>query len=235
MYLFILYSILAAQVIGLIVAVVMDKALDKSQKRLMFINSLLVITLILQNVLDSRFSKMENMVYPRIATGVLGYTIRPVILVVWIYLLRKNQKMLIPWVMIVINTLVHLTAFFTGFCFTIRPDNTFSRGPLGYTCHVISGLLLLYVFWLSADKYVDTTNESDGEKKTSYTSLADYKYGLEGLIPTMCVFLIIASVIMDTTEAYTRIGPVSFLTAAVVTSNLLYYIWLHRQISRKRI
>lgn len=226
-----MYFIIFTQVAILIFAVLFDSLINKKQKAIMMTNVLLVILLIIQNYFEYRFNVVSVNVTGRIITGIVGYSIRPVIIVMWIYLVRKNQKIIISWMLCIINFLIHLTALFSGVCFTITSENAFTRGPLGYTCHVVSGILLLYLFWLSADKYIDSTYEGNKDLEKKEDSLKSYKYGLEGLVPTLCVFLIIVAVIMDS-ELYVEDSPIVFLTAAVVSCSLFYYLWLHRQLVR---
>ena len=114
------------------------------------------------------------------------------------------------------------------------------RGPLGYSCHVISGVLLLYLFWLSTDTYIESVNFGiDKNKSASIPDVSNsvssinmrqelkkYGYGLEALIPTFCVLVIIVSVVLDS-KIYLADQPIAFLTMAIVSCNLFYYLWLH--------
>ena len=39
------------------------------------------------------------------------------------------------------NGLIYLTAIFSDISFTIDEKNMFRRGPLGFSCHIASGIL----------------------------------------------------------------------------------------------
>ncbi len=237
---YLIYFAVFMQLIGLTFAAIIDPYINKKHRTVILINCFLTLVLIIQNYLECSFGLVKSEYFYRLIVSILGYVIRPVIIVMWLYLIRKKQRLIMAWILIAINALIHLTALFTDVCFTISPDNSFQRGPLGYTCHVISGILLLYLFWLSSDMYIDSVNgkiESKGIN-TSNNSLSaagsnqlkkelmKYGYGLAGLIPTWCVIMIILSVVMDT-KIYSDYEPIVFLTVAIVSSNLFYYIWLH--------
>lgn len=95
----------------------------------------------------------------------------------------------------------------------ITEDNRFQRGPLGYTCHVVSGFMLFYLLWLTFRKY------GEGIR-------------WEALIPVFNAVVIIISVIVDSFVDYRRY-PMTFLTVAVVACSVFYYIWLHQQFVRE--
>ena len=233
-YVFVIYVIMAVLVGGLALIVLIDPRILKSYKRAVLVNVALVALLILQNYLDYRFSLNEEFYFARRITGIVGYSIRPAIIVMWLYFVRKEQRLIISWVLVAVNFLIHLTALFSKVCFTISEENHFQRGPLGYTCHIISAILLLYLFWLSADRYIDAAgkedegNEREGWKKEMRT----YRRALGGLVPVGCVLTIVASVFMDS-GLYFLGGGLTFLTIAIVFSNTLYFIWLHIVIAKE--
>ena len=245
-YLYITYFVVFLQLIGLTIAVIVDPYIIKKHRIVILINCALTLILIAQNYLDCTFSLDDTKVFPRLIVSILGYAIRPLILIMWLYLIRRDQKLIVAWILVILNAIVHMTAFFSGVCFTISSDNSFVRGPLGYTCHVISAVLLLYLYWLSADMYIENVNDQidEGAAKaasgiSSTTSnnqmkqdFMRYSYGLGALVPTVCVLIIVISVVMDS-----RIGgmyqPIAFLTIAITSCNLFYYIWLHFGFARK--
>lgn len=237
---YLIYFAVFLQLIGLTFAAFVDPYISKRHKTVILINCLLTFVLIMQNYMDCSFSLQPTMFFQRKVTGIIGYSIRPVILVMWLYLICKNQRLIFAWALVIINALVHLTALFSGVCFTITPENVFERGPLGYTCHMISAVLLVYLFWLSADMYVESVDRkitSKGNVQINDISqglssdqmkqeIMKYGYGIEGLLPVACVLIIIISVILDSKIVFDY-EPIVFLTIAIVSSNLFYYIWLH--------
>ena len=109
--------------------------------------------------------------------------------------------------------MVHLTALFSGVCFSIDAANQFHRGPLGYCCHIVSGVLLVYLVY-------STYKECIRVKK------------IESWLPILNALVIIASVAVDSVVDYHNF-PMTFLTIAVVIVALFYYIWLHLQFVRR--
>ena len=108
---------------------------------------------------------------------------------------------------------MHLSAFFSQICFDVTADNVFHRGPLGYCCHIVSGVLLLQLLYSSLRRY-------SREKKAA------------ALIPVADVLLIIVSVVADTLLVHSQ-HPITILTVSIVTASLFYYIWLHLQFARE--
>ena len=64
------------------------------------------------------------------------------------------------WALAGINALIHLTAFFSNICFSINSRGEFCRGPLGYTCHIVSKseawILILYALLIVAAVVADS-------------------------------------------------------------------------------
>ena len=212
--------------VGIVFAVLVDPYINKKHRNVILINTLLTLLLIIQNYLETSFAEDQAMRNYRLVTSVLGYSLRPFIIVMWINLVRKNQKLIIAWSLAIINVLIHLTAFFTDVCFTITKDNIFERGPLGYTCLVVSAILMLYLLWLSADRYIDSASTKQQKNNELSEFFTNYRRGLEGLVPVWCVIMILLSVYFDS-ALYAPRMPIAYLTAAIVSCNLFYYIWLH--------
>lgn len=220
------------QIIGLFCAALMDSKITKQDRVVILVNCFFTSILVIQNYLECHLGYDNSNYYLRTIVGILGYTLRPLILMMWIYLMRNNQKLIFAWVIVIINTLIHLTALFSGICFSITTENKFVRGPLGYTCHVVSGILLLYLFWLSTEKYTESLNSKIDNDKSSSTEIKKYQYGLEGLSLSALVIIIVLSVVMDS-KIYSEDVPITFLTAAIATCNVFYYIWLRFSFSDK--
>ena len=204
---------LLLQMIGLTFAILIDPYIRRDHRRIMLIIVALIFSLIAQNYFGYLLDKDGTMLFRRTLVGIYGYSIRPIILLLFFYIVGSKQKYWPFWILIALNAAIHLTAVFSGICFRIEPDNHFHRGPLGYSCHVVSGILLAYLVYLTIREY------SRVHKSETW-------------IPACNALLIIASVVQDSVVDY-RIYPVSFLTIAVVNSNLFYYIWLHLQFVRK--
>ncbi len=203
---------LLLQIIGLTFVVLIDSYLSRFQRRVMLIIIVMVVSLIAQNLVGYYLDVQVTRPFARTIVAIFGYTVRPMILVMFLYLSDREHSHLRAWILIAVNTLIHLTALFSGICFSIGPDNVFRRGPMGYSCHIVSGILIIYLLCLSIREY--------SRHRRS-----------EAAIPVFNALLIIASVAADSFVDY-RLFPVSFLTIAVVSGCVFHYIWIHLQLVR---
>ena len=203
---------LVLQMIGLTFAVVIDPYIGKKRRQIMLVivalNASLVVTDYLSMLLMTRWS----MPLVRTLVDIYAYSARPIILLLFAYTVAPNQTQKKLWFLIALNFLVHFTAVVSPVCFTITENNLYVRGPLGYTCHIVSGILLIYLVYLTFKVFSSKRGET--------------------WIPVFNALLIIAAVIADSIVYFDHI-PVTFLTIAIISSNLFYYIWLHQQFVRE--
>ena len=203
---------LALQIVGLAFAVLMDPYLAHKKRAILMIIITMVISLVMQNYFNYMLSVTPGYRMLRIMNSILGYTIRPVILVMFIRLVKPEEIQWPLWVLSGVNFLVHLTALFSSVCFTISENNHFIRGPLGYTCFVISFVLLLLLVAMSLWEYRKIRRA-------------------EAMIPVYNALVIVGAVVLDVYFGNEYI--VSFLTAAVICICVSFYIWLHLQFVRE--
>lgn len=211
-YTLLLLTPIALQITGLCFAVWSDPYIRREQRRIMLMIIGLILSLIAQNIVGF-YLDLHVMPGARTIVAIFGYSVRPLILLLFFYIVSDRKKYWLSWTMVGLNAAVHLTALFSPVCFSITAANAFQRGPLGYTCHVVSGLLLLELVLL-------TVKRAAGE------------WGSHIWIPLMNAMLIVASVLADTFTDY-HDYPLSFLTVAVVSASVFYYIWLHLQFVRE--
>lgn len=203
---------LLLQLIGLAFSVMVDAYLRRGQKFVMLTIVFLTIILIGQNIADYLIEINGAIPYIRTIIAIIGYSVRPMIAMMFFYVIDSNVKKRWAWYLIVLNISIHLTTFFSDICFFISSDNGFYRGPLGFTCHIISAILLVNLFVLSLKHFRN-------DKK------------LEEWIPLLNLLLLTAAVIMDSfINVHQHI--VTYLTISIVNSSLFYYIWLHLQFVR---
>ncbi len=168
-----------------------------------------VFSLVAQNYIEYRLETGQTRWLARTLTSVFGYAVRPLILTLFMRLVRPKMKLGWAWALVGVNTAVNATALFSDVCFRISEDNHYRSGPLGNMCLWVS------MFLLSA-LLVMTLRAFRPQKRK------------EALVPLLAVALIVGGVALDykTTEG---IQPVTFLTIAVLISSVVYYIWLHLQ------
>ena len=198
--------------IGLVFAVVVDRYVTRQQRILMIIIIILVVSLILQNYMEYRQVVSDNPnIQLRVAESVFGYAVRPVIIVMFLEIISVGRDLLMPWILAGTNVAIYVTAFFSDVCFTITPNNHFQRGPFGYTCHIISAIL---IGWL----IVYSIKDHPGSRTAR-------------MIPIFNVGLLFGSVLLDMSVSQTY--SLTFLTAAIVLATVFYYVWMHLMFARE--
>ena len=195
------------QVFILIFVVIADPYIMKKQKRIMMIITILVICLIFDNLLSDYLSMSRSTTYLRTIESIFGYSIRPVIIVLFFYIVNPQKKYHLFWLLVDLNIIIHMTALFSPIAFSISKDNHFIRGPLGFTSHITCVILILYLMSISLFEWRFTR-------------------GIMMVIPIINTFLIIIAIIMDS-FVVTEDNRLTFLTIAVVSCTLFYYVWLH--------
>ena len=204
---------LLLQLVGLTCAVLIDPYIRRKHRKIMGVIIALLFSLLMQNYLDHLLQRDGSLPFSRTLVGIYGYSVGPFILILFCCLVGKERPHRFAWVLAGVNAAVHLTAVFSGVCFSITDQNNFHRGPLGYSCHTVCGLLLLYLLFLTVRSFKNVRAR-------------------EKLIPLFNVLLILGSVVADSVVSY-RTLSVSFLTVTAVSSSVFYYIWLHLQFVRE--
>ena len=190
-----------------------DDYIGKDHRKVLLIICALMLGLIVQNYSDMLLQGRYVNIPLRTVFTISGYMIRPVILVLFCYVVSPGDRFRLAWALTAINAAVYLTVFFSPLAFWISENNHYHGGPLKYTCHVISAVLLFYLLFLSGRKF----RTAGGQKNWIL------------LLPAL---LIIGSIVLD--ERVTRAEqPVSFLTLGIIISSVFYYIWLHQQFVRE--
>ena len=202
-----------ALLLSLLFAIIIDSYLNRIQKKILYIIAALIFLLILQNIMEYKLSLLNHGTWLRTVTAVTGYTLRPAILVMFLYAVQPARNFRPAWILLAANTAVYITAFFSKIAFYFDDSNHFHAGLLNPVCMIISGAILINLI-LQAIKVFHPKKQ-----KETWT-------------PVFAVFLVAASVVLDYTIVYYD-EPVTFLTIAVVISSILYYIWLHLQFVRE--
>ena len=195
-------------VLGLTPIVARDSYLNKNQKYIMLWIIGLIGVLIVQNVADYVLQTAFSMPYLRTLESIVGYSVRPVIIVLFCKLVKPNGRNTVAWILVAVNAAIYLTATFSQLPFYIDETNHFHGGfwYFGKTVFVVSFLLLFYLIYCTVSEY--------RRKKTWIW------------IPIANILMIIIAALMDISPLY-RDYPVSYATIAIVCCSLFYFIWLH--------
>lgn len=205
---------LVLQLGGLAFAISVDAFSGKRQKQVFTLLLVLVLGLIVQNYFENLIAAGAAHDRLRTVLSILGYTLRPIILLLMFYLVEPEGKFRQVWALVGINTALYLSALFSRLVFYIE-NNHYHGGPLSKTCLIISLVLLAGLIWLSIRKARQTK-------------------GKEIWIPIALLPIILASIVLDRSVGRSE-QPVTFLTIAIVGCCTLCYLWSHLQAAKAMV
>ena len=185
-----------------------DRFVDKKRKKIYMLLVILVITLIFQNYIEYYLIEYVIQVTARTFVSVLGYSIRPAIIALFIFLVSPNKRHIPANLLVGLIFLIYTTAFYSKLSINFTPDNHFYGGPLRYSCLIISAILLIY-------NIVEIVFEFRKEKKKTL------------FIPMILTLLVVIGIILDIVSYYPITHRVDYVTIMIVSSTVFYYIWLH--------
>ena len=199
--------------LGLAFTVGIDPYIRREHRRTMLVIAALCLTLIAQNYWDYSLTVGLPRQTLRTIGSIYGYSVRPVILILFMYIVQPTGKRWHWWILAGVNAAVYLTAFFSPVSFWIDQLNHYHGGPLGSSCFAASMILLMSLF-------VQTYRSRKTARKWDVW------------IPIFVIVMIVASIYLDYSVKEGQ-QPISFLTIAIVVGSVFYYIWLHLQFVRE--
>ena len=200
--------------IGLAFAVSIDPYLKKPLKRVLLVIDALVLSIIISGCISNAQEAAWNPDYLMLHTAlaVYRYVMRPTVIVLSIYIIWDDPRRRLFWIPVIVNALIYLTAFFRPWTFFYAGEGYFIRGPLGYTAHYVSFLLLLSHLIVALMQF----RKSSGEEK---------------LIPVVNILIVLLGIFMDS-RCHAR-GTISFTDISTVFCCVFYYTWLHLRFVRE--
>ena len=201
--------------IGVAFAVGIDPYVKKPTKQVMLAIDGLVLTLILANCVSNTLQAAWSPAYRMLTTGlgVYAYLVRPVVIVLFIYVVWDSPKRRLFWLPIILNTGIYLTVFFKPWTFFISEnDGRFIRGPMGYTAHFVSFGLLFALLVIALIQF----------KRLQ---------GFERMIPLANVVIAALGPVLD--SRCHAAGTITFTEIATVFCCMFFYTWLHLQFVRE--
>jgi len=199
--------------IGLGIVVLTDPYIRRAHRQIMLVIVALCFLLIVQNLWENDLSIGPARPLLRTVLAICGYSLRPVFLILFLYIVQPKGKRWYWWALAGLNAAVCSTALFSGVCFRISADNHYLGGPLTNTTLYISIILLANLLIQTVRTYRETGRH-------------------EKLIPVLVTVMIVASVALDGQMGGEE-QPVTFLTIAITVGSVFYYIWLHLQFVRE--
>lgn len=193
---------------GLFLTVLYDPYINRKHRSALLHVIGLCFLLIVQNYTEDWLVAGEPRVLLRTIVAIIGYAVRPVVIVLFCTIVTPRKRRW-PWILVIINACVHLTALFSPICFYISDTNHYGGGPLCDFCLYVSMVLLAYLLYLTFRGY--------GKKSKG-----------ELMIPVIALIIILVGIWMDSAVNSER-QPIANLTVAMVISSIFNYIWLHLQ------
>ena len=199
--------------LGLAFTVLIDPYIRREHRRIMLIIVVLCLSLVGQNLWENQLFVSRSDLALKNILSAYGYSVRPVILILFLYIICPEGKKWPWWTLAGVNALLYFTSPFTKLCFYIQETDFVSlRGPLWPTCILVSGFLLIELLLRTILRYRETRR-------------------IEQLIPVSVALIIAVSVVLDMSMVTEQ--PVAFLTIAIIVGSVFYYIWLHLQFVRE--
>ena len=202
---------LLLQLAGLTFVVAQDHYIRQQDRVYLLATVGFALLLVFQNLLDYRLPFISGNPFWFTLVAWVGYVVRPIILACFLQIIQEDRW---PWILCFINAGIYSLSFGSTLVVWYDPDGSFHRGPLGYCCHVVSFVLLVWLILKIRERY---THEGMG-----LHSIA---------LPLLITGFIAVGTFMDSYFSFSV--PVSMLTVAIVTSCVFYYIWLHEQFIRE--
>ena len=199
--------------LGLTFTIVIDPYIRREHRRTMLVIAALCLTLIIQNYWDYALTVGPPRQLLRTIVSIYGYSVRPVILILFLYIVQPRGKRWYWWALAGLNAAIYLTAVVSPVSFRIDQGNSYHGGPLGPSCLVTSVILLVSLL-------IQTYRSRRTAGKWDVC------------LPILVIVMVVASIWLDYGIKEGQ-QSISFLTIAIIVGIVFYYIWLHLQFVRE--
>ena len=208
----IIFATLMGLIVGFFVMVILDSYTSKKRKRIYVAIIALTFILVMQNFIEYYLIAYTKQRLLRTCFAVLGYSIRPAIIVLFAYLFRPDRKHLIAWGLVIFNALMHFTAFIPKIVivFAIDERNVYVGGRFYALCYVISFILLAYLAGLCFWNYKG--------KKFNIKDVIFHFFWIG-----ITILGIISDMLWGSDKQW-----ISYVTISIVIAVVYSYIWLHQ-------
>ncbi len=199
--------------LGLTYFVITDKYVQKTYKRTLLVALVIVGTLVASDILDYYLTNHYSDPTLRLINCTYGYIIYPILIVIFYYFVGGRSSYRLGWILVGVNTAVYVASLFTSVAYTIDENNVFVRGPLGFTSHAVSVILLINLLVMTCRKYKG--------RARYYT------------VPLICLGLLLGAMLLDVAIPGIDQFHLSFVTLAIIISCVFFYIWIHLQLAEQ--
>lgn len=140
-----------------------NKTVGKNITRLYIITVIIFGVLVIVDSVDLYLASLAQLNYFRYVTSIIGYSLRPVALLLVIFTLvrfENNKKM--SWILLIpgiINLLICVLNPAVKWMFSFTSQNDFVRGPLGFLPFLVSGIYLVILIYeaISNVRHIEKT------------------------------------------------------------------------------
>ena len=199
---------------GLLFVVLIDPYIQKAKRRIMLMIIAMTGALVINRFVSFYFEMVAPDYIMSTITSIIAYSLRPAILVMFCCIADEKNRHIFEWTLVTVNMLIHMTSLFSHICFWFTPDNFFLRGPLGYTSHVVSAVLILRFLMLPLRGY-------------------ESKRRMEFFVQLFIALLIVVATTLDSFGGEWRFFQVPLILPTIVICVVFEYIWLHLQYVRE--
>ena len=99
--------------VGLTITVVTDPYISRKHRRVMGVIIILSFILIAQNIWEDYIAAGEPQWFLRTTLAICGYTLRPLFLILFLYIVQPGKKYLGCWALAILNWGIYMTAYFS--------------------------------------------------------------------------------------------------------------------------
>lgn len=141
---------LAFTFIMLICELVQHRYVGRNDTRFIIRTMVVVMVLSVADYVELRLACGHDYSIWRVITSVAGYVLRPVTAFGLCRMVIRSKKLMRTCqILLIINTLIYMSAFFSPASFYFTADNVFERGPLGLASHILGFFLVFLLLILS--------------------------------------------------------------------------------------
>ena len=184
-----------------------NHTMSKLDNIFFLITAVILTVLIASDSLDFYMEQMDTLYTFRYVTTAVGYTLRPIPIMLLATLLKRGTKSkLTPlYIAAIVNGILAFTSIVTNWMFYYDEQNNFYRGPVWFVPFLISGIYLICLLIWSFERYYF------GDKK-------------EVIIMLFIAFMSVVAVLAET------FFHLRFIINGVgACATVFYYLFLHTQ------
>ena len=204
------YYLMLVALGGLLIMTRMNSHFGHSTRRILFIAMSELFLLSIVETCEWYCSQLTEPTIWRVLFSFIGYSMRPAIMLTLLPIVVRNRKMYaLLWIPEIIVICTYATGFFSKLAFYYDEFNIFRRGPLNYVS-LYAALVYFAAFILGTNRFFKEKNWEQA---------------------VVLLFLVFTNLFACFLEIHDITSSLNNSTYAIAL--LLYYLYLHIQISRR--